>query len=124
MVNPATNRHGRGMFGCLAPLALLALLLFLGVKFGRPWFADEQFQDEIRSTAKFASTLSDSAMRARITARADSLHLPKAAKTNLRINRLDNPPRVLVETHYEVLVVLPFIDPVTIKFQAHAEDGL
>ncbi len=124
MVNPAANRRGRGMFGCLAPLVLLALLLFLGVKFGRPWFADEQFQDEVRSTAKFASTLSDSAMRARIVATADSLNLPPAAKTNLRINRLINPSRVLVETHYEVKVVLPFIDPVTLKFTVHAEDGL
>jgi len=112
------------MFGCLAPLVLLALLLYLGVKFGKPWFADEQFQDEVRSTAKFASTLSDSAMRARIVAQADSLRLPPAAKKNLRINRLTNPSRVLVETHYEVEVILPFIDPVKLKFSVHAEDGL
>ena len=124
MVNPAANRRGRGMFGCLAPLVLLALLLYLGVKFGKPWFADEQFQDEVRSTAKFASTLSDSAMRARIVAQADSLRLPPAAKKNLRINRLTNPSRVLVETHYEVEVILPFIDPVKLKFSVHAEDGL
>jgi hypothetical protein len=124
MVNPAANRRGRGTLGCLAPLVLLALLLYLGVKFGRPWFADEQFQDEVRSTAKFASTLSDSAMRARIVAQADSLHLPPAAKTNLRINRLTNPSRVLVETHYDVEVILPFIDPVKLKFKVHAEDGL
>lgn len=124
MVNPAANRRGRGMFGCLAPLALLALLLYLGVKFGRPWFADEQFQDEVRSTAKFASTLSDSAMRVRINARADSLGLPPAAKKNLRITRLNNPPRVLVETHYDVTVTLPYIKPVVLKFHAEAEDGL
>ena len=124
MVNPAANRRGRGMFGCLAPLVLLALLLFLGIKFGRPWFADEQFQDEIRSTAKFASTLSDSAMRARIVARADSLHLPKAARANLRINRLTDPSRVLIETHYDIEVVLPFLDPVKLTFRVHAEDAL
>ena len=124
MVNPATNRRGGSRFGCLFPLVLLVLLCYLGLKFGRPWFANEQFQDEIASAAKFATTLSDSAMRVRINARADSLRLPKAARGNLRITRLLDPQRILIETEYEQVIVLPFLDPVVMKFHPKAEEGL
>lgn len=124
MVNPAANRHGRGMFGCLFPLVLLGLFLFLGVKFGRPWFAYQQFQDEMRSAAKFASTISDSAIRARITARADSLRLPKGAKERLRLTRFGDPPRILIETSYTAVVELPLLGPREMRFTPTVEEPL
>ncbi len=124
MVNTVRDRQGRGMIGCITPLVLLGLLFFLGVKFGRPWFAYEQFRDQIESMAGFATTLNDSVMRARISARADSLRLPEAAKKNLKIQRLVKPPRVRIETSYTQTVELPFLEPKVLKFHPVAEDDL
>lgn len=124
MVNPAANRRGRGMLGCLFPLVLLALFLYLGVKFGRPWFANQQFQDEMRSAAKFADTLSDSAIHARIVARADSLRLPAEARNGLRLTRLGGPPRILIETRYTVTVELPVVGPRVMQFEPRVEEPL
>lgn len=124
MVNPAANRDGRGLLGCLFPLALIGVAVYLGVQFGRPWFASQQFRDEMHSTAKFATTLSDQAIRERIVARADSLGLPVEARRNLRITRLTNPERIVIESGYSVEIDLPVIGPKTISFRPHAEEPL
>lgn len=124
MVNPSANRHGRGMLGCMFPLVLLALFLYLGIKFGRPWFAYQQLQDEMRSAANFASTISDSAIRYRISARADSLRLPKDAKNRLRLTRLGDPPRIIIETEYTSVVELPLIGPKEMHFHPVVEEPL
>lgn len=112
------------MFGCLVPLVLLGLFLFVGVKFGRPWFRYQQWRDELNSAAKFATTLSDSAIRVRITAQADSLRLPKAAKSQLRIVRLTNPDRIIIESRYTETVDLPWLGPKVLKFHPLAEAPL
>jgi hypothetical protein len=124
MVRPAANRRGRGTLGCLVPLVLLGLLLFVGIKFGRPWFAYQQFRDEMSSVAKFATTLSDSAMRARLMARADSLRLPTEAKDRLQFTRLGDPPRIHIETEYSATVVLPLLGPKVLHFRPTAEASL
>ncbi len=124
MVNPAANRHGRGLLGCLIPVALVGIAIYLGVQFGRPWFASQQYRDEMRSAAQIATTLSDAAIRARVVARADSLGLPTDARKNLRITRLDNPERIVIESNYSVVIDVPVLGPKTMEFKPRAEEPL
>lgn len=124
MVNPAANRRGRGLLGCLIPLALIGIVIYVAVQFGRPWFANQQLRDEMRSAAQIATTLTDPAIRARIVARADSLGLPAAVRRNLRITRLANPERIVIESSYSVEVELPVVGPRTMEFKPRAEEPL
>lgn len=124
MVTPPAGRRGEGKFGCLVPLAILGLLLYAGILFGRPWFRYQQWRDEIHTVAGFAEALPDSAMRARIEARADSLRLPPAAKKRLTIQRLPNPPRVEIRSTYTETVHIPWYGDKVLTFTPFAESPL
>lgn len=123
MVNPAGNRRGRGLLGCLFPLVLLVAFIWVAVQFGRPWFAYRQYQDEIRSVARLNETLSDSAMTRRILARADSLGLPSEAK-RLSIRRLPDPPRLEIRAEYQQTVKLPLVGDQVLTFKPNAVEPL
>lgn len=116
MVNPVDNRRGRGLMGCLFPIALLVAFIYVATLFGRPWFAYRQYQDEIRSVVKLNETLPDSAMTRRILARADSLDLPEEAK-RLSIRRLPDPPRLEIRAEYTRTVHLPLLGDKVITFK-------
>ena len=123
MVNPAGNRRGRGLLGCLFPVVLLVGFIWVAVQFGRPWFAFRQYQDEIRSVARMSHTLTDSAMTSRIHARADSLDLPREAK-RLSIRRFPDPPRLEIRTEYRQTVKLPIVGDKVITFKPNATEPL
>jgi hypothetical protein len=123
MVNPGANRHGRGLLGCLFPIVLLVGFIYVGIQFGRPWFAYRQFQDEMRSVAKMSETLTDSAMTHRIQSRADSLGLPPEAK-RLSIRRLPDPARLEIRSQYEQTVKLPLLGPKVITFKPNAVEPI
>lgn len=123
MVNPAANRRGRGLLGCLFPLVLLVGFIYVAVQFGRPWFAYRQYQDEMRSVAGLSQLLTDSAMTHRIRARADSLDLPASAK-RLSIRRLPDPPRLEIRAEYEQTVRLPIIGEKVITFKPSAVEPI
>jgi hypothetical protein len=124
MVTLRDSRRGGSKFGCLLPLVVLVLLLYAGVLFGRPWFRYQQWTDEFHTVAEVAEVLSDSAMRARIEARADSLKLPPAAKRALTIKRLSNPPRVEVRSKYTETVRVPVLGDKVLTFTPFAESSL
>jgi hypothetical protein len=121
MVNPANNRHGRGMLGCLAPIVLVGMLAYLGLQFGRPWFKNQQFEDVMGSMVGFEGAVTDSAKLARVRGRADSLDLPREATSNLTLRRLRNPDRLVISTEYTVTVTLPFIGDKVLTFKPKAE---
>jgi hypothetical protein len=123
MVNPGANRQGRGLLGCLFPLVLLVGFIYVGIQFGRPWFAYRQYQDEMRSVAKMSETLTDSAMTKRILSRADSLGLPPEAK-RLSIRRLPDPARLEIRAEYQQSVKLPLLGPKVITFKPKAVEPI
>jgi hypothetical protein len=123
MVNPAGNRRGRGLLGCLFPIVLLVGFIYVGIQFGRPWFAYRQYQDEMRSVAKQSEVLSDSAMTHRIRARADSLRLPPESK-RLSIRRLPDPPRLEIRSEYTQTVKLPILGEKVITFKPNAVEPI
>lgn len=115
------NRRGGGMLGCLFPLALLGVGFFLAVLFGRPWFKYQEYKDDFKSAARFAQTLSDSVILARLQMQADSLGLPPQAK-RIIIRRLSNPDRILIQAQYEVTVKVPLLGPRVLKFRPSVEE--
>jgi hypothetical protein len=123
MVNPVANRRGRGLFGCLLPIILLVAFIYVAVQFGRPWFAYRQYQQEMRNVAELNESLGDSVMVARITARADSLRLPNAAK-RLSIRRFSDPARLEIRAEYQETVTLPIIGEKVITFKPSAVEPL
>ncbi len=123
MVIRSEGRQGRGNIGCLFTLVLLAAFIYVAIAFGRPWFAFQQYRDEMRTVLSVHESLTDSAIVARLTARADSLRLPPEAK-RLTLRRLAEPPRIEVRAEYRATVELPLLGPKVITFRPSAEEEL
>jgi hypothetical protein len=117
------SSRGSGTVGCLAWIALGATLIFLAVQFGKPWFRYQQFQDVMKSSARYAVTLPDSVIRSRLVSVADSLALPKEAK-RLTIRRTSAPARIVISSQYSEQVKLPVIGAVMLRFKPRAEEAL
>ncbi len=83
------ERHGRSTLGCLVLVALIVVAAYVGVTVGRVYFRYYRFEDEMKQSARFASTVTDSAIHVRLGIVADSLGLPPAARSVrvLRIGR-------------------------------------
>lgn len=117
------SRRGAGSIGCLASFVLIAAAIFLAVQLGKPWFRYQQFHDVMKSSARYAVTLPDSVIRARLWASADSLGLPKDAK-RLKIQRSKSPAQIIISSEYTEVVKLPLYGPLKLKFKPHAEEAL
>lgn len=124
MVTLPASRRGASKVGCLVPLVVLGLLLYAGVLFGKPWFRYQQWRDDFNNSAGFATTLSDSAIRSRLAASADSLNLPEAAKRHLNIQRLPRPARIEIRSEYTETVHLPWFGDKVLTFKPFAEADL
>lgn len=122
MVNIRSQRGGSTL-GCLFTLALLGSAAYVALLFARPWFAHQQFQDDFQMAARFASTTSDSAIRVRLVARADSLGLPKEAK-RISIRRFTNEGVVRIATRYDVTVQVPIVGERVMHFDLSVEEPL
>lgn len=116
-------RRGGSMVGCLLWVVLLVGAGWVGLQFARPWFANQQFEDEMKTAARFATTLSDSVIRRRVVARADSLGLPREAK-RVVIRRSEREGVITIRSRYEVTVTLPVIGPTVLSFEPQAREPL
>ena len=125
MVNTPARppRRGGSTVGCLAWVLLAAALIFLAVQFGKPWFRYQQFRDVMKNSARYAVTLPDSVIRARLIGSADSLGLPKEAK-RVTIKRSASPGQIVISAEYTERVVLPLYGPILIRFKPRAEEAL
>lgn len=117
------TRRGGSTLGCLFTVVLLGTAAYVALLFARPWFANQQFRDDFQVAARFASTTSDSAIRVRLVARADSLGLPKEAK-RITIRRFANEGIVRIATRYEVAVEVPIIGTRVMNFDLSVEEPL
>lgn len=122
MVNLRTRR-GASAFGCLFTVAVLGSAAYVALLFARPWFANQQYEDDFKVAARFASTTSDSAIRVRLVARADSLGLPKEAK-RISIRRFTTEGIVRIATRYEVPIQVPLVGERVMHFDLSVEEPL
>ena len=76
--SPGHVRRGKSRIGCLFSLLLIAVLAYVGVQVGNIYFRYYAFEDQMRQQARFASQLTDSAIRRNLSFSADSLGLPPA----------------------------------------------
>lgn len=104
MVSLRPDRRGASWLGCLVLLALVAGVLYYGAPIGHVYMRYYELQDEMHQQARFASQLTDEAIRQRLLARADSLGIPSPV---IRIYRGGRPSRITIEAHYTETVVLP-----------------
>ena len=72
-------RRGSAASGCLTILLLVALLAFVGMHVGGPYYRYYQFRDAAKQEAHFATMHTDDVIRKSLVAQADSLGLPEEA---------------------------------------------
>jgi hypothetical protein len=104
MVTSARERRGASSLGCLVSLALFAAAVYYGVHIGGVYLRFYQFKDDMQQQARFASQLTDQAIRMRLLAQADSL---LGQSPDLTIDRGGRPYHVTIEAHYTESVNLP-----------------
>lgn len=117
------NDRGSGSLGCLSSILVLVVMIYLAVLFGEPWFRYRQYQDQMKTSARFAVTIPDSVIRIRLTSLADSLGLPRRAK-RLKIERNGVRQRITISATYDEVIKIPILGPKTITFRPRAEERL
>jgi hypothetical protein len=122
MVTLRLGRRGSSTRGCLFSLLMFVAALYYGVNIGEPFYRYYQYRDAMRSAARFAPTLQDDVLVRRILVKADELNLPPAAH-RVRIQRLEQPRRVIISAEYEERVELPFFHR-SLVFRPRAEEPL
>jgi hypothetical protein len=105
VVRPGGGAPGKARLGCLFTLAVLAAAVYVGLRFVGVYFRYYQLQDEVKSQASFAPGLSDTAIRDRLVAKADTLGLPLGPK-EWTIRRTRSPSEIVIHAEYEDSVVL------------------
>ena len=123
MVTSLRSRSGRGALGCLLTILLVGTVAYIAIQFLPPWMRYEQFQDEMRTNARFGTTLPDSVIMARLLARADTLGLPPAAHHITIRHLVGPPPRMIIRAQYVEEVNLPIFGVKTLTFRPSAEEA-
>jgi hypothetical protein len=103
------NRRGTSTMGCLLSLLLFSAVLYYGVNIGEVYWRFYQLQEEMRSQARLAPSLSDGVIRRRIVVKIDQLGLPTEAE-RFKIQRLPRPRQIVIEGEYREDVHLPFFN--------------
>jgi hypothetical protein len=80
------RRRGAGKIGCLFTVLVVSAVGYFGVNVGEVFWRFYQYQDRMRTEARFAAHRSDAVIRRRVAAYADSLGLPEAAH-NVTVRR-------------------------------------
>ncbi|MGH7582679.1 MAG: hypothetical protein ACREL5_05590 [Gemmatimonadales bacterium] len=117
------DRAGRGALGCLLTILLVGIVAYIGIQFLPPWMRYEQFEDEMRTDARFGVTLADSVIMVRLQATADTLGLPPAAH-RISIRRTIVPAKIIIQSTYVEHVKLPIFGIKSMTFHASAEESL
>lgn len=107
MVARRRSVQGASTLGCLFAIMLLMAVLYYGLDAGRIYWDYYKFQDEIETSARFASTQSDDQIRQHLRGVARDLGLPTEAQ-RIVIRRTGHPPVVTIQSQYTVEIVLPF----------------
>lgn len=100
-----SRRGGTGSF--IFWVVVLALIIYLGVKFIPPYVSSNEFVDAMDYEAKEAGAgnRDDGKIRSALLIKAKELKLP-VKDSSIKVTRLAN--QVIVEVQYAILVDLPF----------------
>lgn len=107
MVGQGRNHRGASMLGCLFSIMILMVVLYYAVDVGRVYWDYYKFQDEMETSARFASTQSDDQIRLHLKGVAQDLGLPAEAQ-RIVIRRSKSPPLVSIRSQYAIELTLPF----------------
>ena len=116
------SRRGSSTTGCLLWLLVFVAALYYGVNIGEVYWRNWQLQEEMKSQARLAPSLTDTVILRRLVAKADDLGLPPEA-SRFRIVRSPRPRVIRIETRYRETVELPFLTR-TFTFAPRAEAPL
>jgi len=100
------RRRGRTNFGCLLTLLLFVTAVYFAVNVGEPYVRYYRFLDGMKQEARFSARFTDEDIQRRLSALADSLGLPEAAR-RVRVRRASN--RISLSTSYYERVEMPLI---------------
>ena len=118
------DRAGKSGIGCLGSIVLIVAVIYFGGRFIPPFIAYEQFRDEMKSNARFATTLPDSTIRMHLLAQVDTLGLPPEARKILIRRRPGRPPTITISTDYYAKVNVPIFGIKLLHFKPTAEEPL
>lgn len=122
MVSNGSNRRGSSSTGCLLTLLVFSLVAYYGINVGEVYWRYYQYQDEMRSQARLAPSLTDGVIRRRLLLTVDRLGLPSEAQ-RIQITRTARPRQITIESAYAEEVHLPLFNH-TFHFQPRAVEGL
>ena len=122
MVTRASNRRGSSSTGCLLTLLVFSAVLYYGINIGEVYWRFYQFQDEMRSQARLAPSISDGVIRRRLLLTVDRLGLPAEAQ-KIQIKRTSRPRQISIGSEYAEEVHLPLFNH-TFHFRPSAVEGL
>ncbi len=105
MVRVRQSEAGKLKLGCLFSLLLVVAGVYYGIKFFEVRFRFYQMQDEVRTQATYAPTMSDDVIRRRLVATADTLGLPLGPR-QWEIRRSREPREIRIHATYEDSVVI------------------
>ena len=105
-VPTSASRPGVSKLGCLFSILIVVAVAYFGLDFGRAYWNNAEFKDEMRQQLKFHSDQADSLIRAHMKLTADSLGLPDEAG-NVTITRDAQARTISMESDYDVTVQLP-----------------
>jgi hypothetical protein len=101
---------------------IFSVALYYGVHIGEVYWRYYQFQDEMRSEARLAPSLTDGVIRRRLLLKIDELDLPAEAQ-KIQIKRTAQPPQISIESAYTEEVHLPLFNH-AFRLHPHAVEGL
>jgi len=122
MVNRASSRRGSSSTGCLLTLLVFSAVLYYGINIGEVYWRYYQYQDEMRSQARLAPSLSDGVIRRRLLLTVDRLGLPAEAQ-KIQIKRTARPRQITIQSEYAEELRLPLFHH-TFHFRPSAVEGL
>ena len=108
MVSPRPGESGKSRLGCLFSVFVLAVAFIFGIRFFEVYFRYYRIQDQVRTQASFAPSLTDDVIRRRLVAASDSLGLPIGPR-DWDIRRSLQPREMLIHAEYDdsVMIELP-----------------
>jgi hypothetical protein len=118
MVTP--RRRGASKFGCLLSLVLFGAAIYYGAQLGKVYWRYYEFQEDIRTAARFARTQTDQVIYRNLVSSIDALGIPAEAK-RLVIRRVGPPFTIQIRTEYRERIDLPLGRVWYIRFRPRAE---
>ena len=119
MVTSLKSRRGASSLGCLFTLLIVTAAVYFGVNVAEVYWRFYEYQDDMRSLARFGSNAPSDTIVSHLRASADSLGLPGDAGRVI-VRRTDS--RSVLESDYYERVELPgYVRD--IHFHPRAEGG-